>query len=104
MTMTSSTETTLEQEQPRLAPSKRPVRILQHFETPPSVQLPQPGRELRSRVRAAAGVPVSVRYAGIYELPGLAINLSAQGMFFAVRKRIAPQTPVELVFRLPDSV
>ena len=49
-------------------------------------------------------MPVTVRYGGIYEAVGQAVDLSARGMFFTVQDRIDPGSPVEIVFRLPRTV
>jgi hypothetical protein len=61
-------------------------------------------REGRRHIRVRSNMPVNVKYGGIYEVLGQAINLSARGMFFEVGQKLNPGTTIQLVFRLPRAV
>jgi PilZ domain len=69
----------------------------------PSIQLPRPW-ESRSHIRVLTDVLVNVKYRGIYEALGQAINLSARGIFFALDTDLAPGSEIEVVFRLPPTI
>jgi PilZ domain-containing protein len=70
----------------------------------PAMRLPLSPREKRSGVRVSSKLPVTVKYGGIYEAFGQAINLSARGLFFELDGTLAPGAVVQLVFRLPGEV
>lgn len=70
----------------------------------PPVRLKTRGREKRTYTRVPSSLPVNVKFEGFYELLGEALDLSARGMLFELDRKLAPGTPVELVFRLPREV
>jgi len=60
--------------------------------------------EHRRRTRARTNLPVSVKYAGMYEMHGNAVNIGTRGMLVELPRRLDTGTVVELVFRLPTQV
>jgi hypothetical protein len=56
----------------------------------PAMRLPLSPREKRSGVRVSSKLPVTVKYGGIYEAFGQAINLSARGLFFELDGTLHP--------------
>ena len=60
--------------------------------------------EHRRRTRARAHLPVSVKYGGIYEIYGNAVNISTRGMFVELPRKLDTGSVVEVVFRLPRQV
>jgi hypothetical protein len=75
----------------------RPVKF------PPLRLSSSPGKK-RSWSRVSSKLPVTVRFGGIYEAFGQAINLSARGLFFELDRSLAPGAVVQLVFRLPPDI
>ena len=75
----------------------RPVKF-------PPLRLSSSTCEKRSWSRVSSNLPVTVRFGGIYEAFGQAINLSARGLFFELDRSLAPGAVVQLVFRLPPDL
>ena len=70
----------------------------------PTVRLKTRRRETRTYTRVPSSLPVNVKFGGVYELLGEALDLSARGMLFELDRKLTPGTPVELIFRLPRQV
>jgi hypothetical protein len=81
----------------RSQPAEAPLKI-------EPVRLPIRRREKRRHLRVPSDARVTVRYGGIYEALGQAVNLSARGLFFELSRKLAPGSAVELIFRLPRAV
>ena len=60
--------------------------------------------ERRQRVRVAARLPLTVKFGGLYETKGEALNISTQGMLFLADRALEAGSKTELVFRLPRAM
>jgi hypothetical protein len=70
----------------------------------PSVRPNRRLNEHRSCIRVSSSLPVNVKFGGVYELLGQALDLSARGMLFQLERKLPLGSLIELVFRLPREV